>query len=416
MSTNATQMIENAPLRIEGCLPPAERSDALGIIAKSVAKSSFPGSGLGLIAHETVHKSIAQARTEELVIQAKSDRWELKKAVETLFPGSRTAACCKAILPKHKDRKGGWVNESSGVSIYRSKENGSTFYGGLETCSSVWICPICGAKISERRRYELITMQNIWKAEGGVFRFLTLTFPHGSNDVLADLLTNFSKARKRLFQSRSWREWSSRIGLTHTIYCLEVTHGVENGWHIHLHCVLFIMPTADSQEPQASDIFSAWQRACALSGLGEPNLHGVDIRDGEAAANYITKWGLDLELTKQHTKHGREGHSTPFDLLRRYVDGDDNAGSLFKEFACAFKGKRHIIVSRGLRRALGMGPEKTDEELAQEKLDKADCIAVLTVREWTLVLKYNFRFGLLEEARLHGLQRVRQCLQVLSSA
>jgi hypothetical protein len=148
-----------------------------------------------------------------------------------------------------------------------------------------------------------------------------------------------------------------------------------------------------------------------FSGLGEPNLHGVDIRDGEAATNYITKWGLDLELTKQHTKHGREGHRTPFDLLRSYAEGDSNAGSLFREYACAFKGKRQIILSQGLRKALGAGPEKTDQELAPEELDKAIRIAILTSREWILILKYDFSFALLDEGRLRGSQGVREFLK-----
>lgn len=259
-------------------------------------------------------------------------------------------------------------------------------------------------------------MRDLWKSKGGAFRFLTLTFPHGSYDVLKDLLSNFSKARKRLFQSRRWREWSKTVNLIHKIYALEVTYGIENGWHIHLHCVLFIMPTTDFREPQAQDLLPAWQCACASSGLGKPNQHGVDIRDGEAATNYITKWGLDLELTKQHTKHGRENRSTPFDLLRSFANDDSNAGLLFKEFAKAFKGKRQIILSRGLRKNLGMGAEKTDQELAQEDIAKAVCIAVLTIREWNLVLKYDFRFALLEEARLRGAEGVRQYLKILSSA
>lgn len=258
-------------------------------------------------------------------------------------------------------------------------------------------------------------MRDSWKSRGGTFKFFTLTFPHGSYDVLPDLLTKFSKARRKLFESKSWRKWKKDINLCHQTYALEVTYGIENGWHIHLHCVLFIMSTPAAKDPHAEDILPAWQHACVSSGLGEPNMHGVDIRNGESATDYITKWGLDLELTKQHTKHGREGHRTPFDLLRDYADGDSRAGSLFREFARAFKGKRQIIMSRGLRKDLGMGPEKTDQELAEEDKDKAVRIATLTIQQWNQILRYDLRFSLLEVARREGSGGVTQFLKILST-
>ena len=353
---------------------------------------------------------------EERIVLAKEKRWLLKKAVEDLLPNSRTARCCRFTIPIQRDTDGNLINRPSNVGIYRSIENGSTFYGGLETCSSVWCCPICAAKISERRRQELLKIWDIWKSQGGKVYLFTLTFPHGSYDILSDLQNKFSKARKKLFSSKGWRKWKEKINLCHHIYTLEVTYGIENGWHIHLHCALFIMPTPDTEIPLASDILPTWQRSCISSGLGKPNDHGVDISEGESANNYISKWGLDLELTKQHSKHGREGHRTPFDLLRAYADGDLNAGLLFREFARAFKGKRHIVMSRGLRQALGMGLEKTDKELAQEDVDKAVCIATLTIRQWDLVLKHDLRFSLLEIARLEGSEGVRKALKILSSA
>jgi hypothetical protein len=114
-------------------------------------------------------------------------------------------------------------------------------------------------------------------------------------------------------------------------------------------------------------------------------------------------------------KHGREGHRTPFDLLRDYADGDSGAGSLFREFARAFKGKRQIVLSRGLRQDLGMGSEKTDQELAEEEKDKAIIIAILTIQEWKLILIYDLRFSVLEVARLEGGDGVRQFLKILLS-
>lgn len=81
--------------------------------------------------------------------------------------------------------------------------------------------------------------------------------------------------------------------------------------------------------------------------------HGLDIRDGTYANQYVAKWGLDYEMSKGHTKKGRNGGYTPFDLLQfSMLDGQMNgrtAASLWQEFGIASKGKRQLEWGRGLK-------------------------------------------------------------------
>ncbi len=397
------------PPGIESGLPMTDCGEALGIIAKSVDPLGLceaPGR-----AFEAIPDHNAEAGKAILFRKA---RWELKSAVEKLLPKSRTAKCCRFQLSGRRNQEGDWISASHDVNVYQSIEDGATFFGGLETCSSVWCCPICAVKISERRREELGMMQDLWKLRGGSLYMMTLTFPHGSHNMLLYLLSKFSTARKYFFGRKTWRRWINEIGLCHWIYCLEVTHG-ENGWHIHLHALLLVTPRSNTREPKAEDLLGAWQSACVSAGLGKPNEHGLDIRDGMEAAKYIGKWGIDLELTKQHTKKGREGNSTPFDLLRNYANGNSEAGSFFKEFAVAFKGKRQLVWSPGLRSALGMQSEKSDKQLAEERKEKAVCIALIDRSQWKLVLRYDVRAEILQEARYRGGQGVRDVLEFLET-
>ena len=69
-------------------------------------------------------------------------------------------------------------------------------------------------------------------------------------------------------------------------------------------------------------------------------------------------------MTKGHSKKGREGGLTPFDLLRQSVEMPEY-GRLFQIYASAFKGKQQLHWSRGLKDLLGI-IEQSDEELAQE--------------------------------------------------
>ena len=46
-----------------------------------------------------------------------------------------------------------------------------------------------------------------------------------------------------------------------------------------------------------------WQNCCKKAGLPIPSIeHGVDLQDGTFALDYVSKWGLEDEMTKGHTK------------------------------------------------------------------------------------------------------------------
>ena len=88
------------------------------------------------------------------------------------------------------------------------------------------------------------------------------------------------------------------------------------------------------------------------------------MQDGSYADQYVTKWGLESEITKGHLKKGREDSLTPFDLLRQSVEMP-MYGILFREFADVFKGKKQLYWSKGLKALLGI-QSKTDEEIVDE--------------------------------------------------
>ena len=168
--------------------------------------------------------------------------------------------------------------------------------------------------------------------------------------------------------------------------------------------------------PRAADLLPAWQSACVNVGLPEPNEHGVVLQDGTYAAAYASKWGLDCELTKSHVKRGNGAGRTAWDLLRASVDGDVDAGRLFQEHARAFKGRRQLVSSKGLRALLDLGIEKTDQELAVESTETAKEVATVSQWNWQRVLRYKARADLLIVAELHGEEGVTRFLRGLREA
>ena len=151
------------------------------------------------------------------------------------------------------------------------------------------------------------------------------------------------------------------------------------------------------------------------AGLGSPSFqHGIDLRDGSFANNYVAKWGLEDEMTKGHIKKGKAGGETPFDLLRAVLADkeDKQAAALFAEFAKAFKGKRQLSWSNGLKAKFNL-VEKNDEELAAELEDSAELLGLLTPDQWRDVLKVKARATVLELAAAAGWPAVQKFLEFI---
>jgi hypothetical protein len=320
---------------------------------------------------------------------ARFERFALQSAARKLLPNSRTAKCLRL-------RRNG-----QDIQVLQSKEHKTCSYKGLQTCGSVWACPVCAAKISERRRVELKAAIERHLVNGGGVYLLTLTNPHHCGDQLAELLAAQAKALSYFNGERASRKVFASMGCIGQIRALETTHGrlrrVNNGWHPHYHIVLFAASGLHLTAFQL-DLGLRWIAACTKAGLKAPSIeHGVKLDPGEFAADYAAKWGLDHEMTKGHIKKAKDGES-PFDLLRAYLtNGDKQAGALFFEFAETFKGKRQLFWSPGLKKRFQIG-EMSDEELANKQDDKAVLLGTITVSQWRYILKKEARSIVLDLA------------------
>ena len=124
------------------------------------------------------------------------ERFALQSVARDILPDSRTAKCLR-IRAHDKD-----------VQVWKSKNHKTASYGGLQTCGSVWTCPVCGAKVVERRRGEIQQAMAMHRACGGEVHLLTLTVPHTRFDVLETLLERQGKALKASCVTERSRRYS----------------------------------------------------------------------------------------------------------------------------------------------------------------------------------------------------------------
>jgi hypothetical protein len=317
----------------------------------------------------------------------RAERWQMKWTVDRLLWGSRQSKCHRWKLPK------------KALEVKLSEKYKKAFYAGFESCGSVWACPLCAPKITERRKFEV--QEGIEKAKAlGLGAYLvTYTVPHGMGDDPKAIRKMMSAAWMKGTSTRAGVRIRKLIGIKGTIRVTEVTYG-HNGFHPHYHVLMFIDSAYDCEAIKAL-LYPLWLDGCRKVGLGEPSwAHGVKVDDGSKAAQYVTKWGMESELTKGHLKKGK--HSiNPWDLLRVHTFGlnhpgiapelvqvfdeldidQKRAGSLWVTFAKAFKGARQLYWSNGLRALLGLKKELSDKELAEKEMDTAAIVLATLTNE-----------------------------------
>jgi hypothetical protein len=315
---------------------------------------------------------------------------------------------------KHKDRVADCLRRltdvAHGVELRYCPDNHSAHYRGLQTCGSVWHCPVCAARISEHRRGELSRLVNAHIKAGGSVWMTTYTVSHKKYDDLEQLVAGFLAARRKMRMGRRGMALRNDFGVIGTVSVLEVTWSPRHGWHPHVHELVF--SSDPDMNPDAYDAAArpAWKDAALKEGLSM-NVHGFKIdRTFGAVADYIAKfghepasehvWGTESEMVKGHVKQSRnEDGMTPFGLLGAVADGLEKYAPLWQEYARVFKGRKQLNYSKGLKALYGID-EETDEEIASEgETTEAVTLLELSPHEWDQVVEAHARGGLLESAR-----------------
>ena len=131
---------------------------------------------------------------------------------------------------------------------------------------------------------------------------LTLTFSHTKDQPLKVLLEGLRKAMKRFYETTKVQAIFKKLAVQYKIKGLEVTYG-QNGWHPHHHVLLLVNHHDLRFKDYIRELTELWIKACVKSGLNAPSMqHGLDLRNGYYAEQYVSKWGIEDEVTKGHTK------------------------------------------------------------------------------------------------------------------
>lgn len=380
-----------------------------------MVETKVAGASLGILTRKVSPNSTEIGR--EVALQAaladsRLLRYALQSQARELLPDERVSGCLRSVL-------------GATVDILHDMAHERAMYRGLLTCGSIWHCPVCAAKISERRREELAHAVHVASQRGMSVLFATYTFSHTRAMGLRESLAAFSASRKAFNQGKVAQGLKDGIGRLGTVSVLEVTWSKRNGWHPHYHELIFCSGSGDlSMHAYGEMARDYWRKVADRNGL-KMNEHGykLDTTNG-AIADYIAKyghepisgraWGAEDELTKGHLKQGRtsERHLTPFGLLRAIFDGENDLRPIWLEYARGFKGHKQLNWSRGLK-AMFAVEDKSDEELASEAREEAVLLGSLSREQWQVVLANDARGEVLEHAHTGNWEHVQAFLESL---
>ena len=322
------------------------------------------------------------------------------------------------ILFNPKDKKqnrvcgcGKWrIDKEMPVGVQFDASKGVAKYHNLQYCGSVWVCPDCSYKISQERKKELAEAMKGCRDKGLHVAMLTLTVPHYLGDDLKTLLKKMSKAKHSLWTNRNSREYfADQFPMVGHITATEVKYSDNNGFHPHFHilCILDKQYAAEDLQIIESELYELWAEKCVKSGLGKPNRrNGLDLKMGsnneDVLADYISKWGMAEEMTQAHLKVGKKNMQSltmweVLELAQIEASTKDKYSYIFKTYASAFKGRRQLFWSKGLKELLKI-EVKDDEEIANAEEENTEIYDAmfLSPQDWWTICYHKIRAEFLE--------------------
>lgn len=219
----------------------------------------------------------------------------------TKTPESKSQAALRALLawrlrPHQRARIGQCRTVRTAPTVQlvgRNSFDGSKrlILKGLATCGSVHSCPQCAAPILRTRAHELTEALENWGRERVAICTFTLRHHHGIPLVV--LRTLLSRAFGEIFAGKAGQKLRAELGVAGHVRSAEQTYG-DNGWHPHLHVLLFFdAPLADDTR-LSEQLFARWTTVVTnvfdrLVSAAKAGIKLATETDPEAAAEALSK-------------------------------------------------------------------------------------------------------------------------------
>ena len=342
-----------------------------------------------------------------------------------------------------------FMNLDKNVEI-KEKKNGKKHLKGLKSCGNNAACPDCAAKLSSIRGNQLKELMTVGRENGRSYIQVTTTIPHKPKESLFDTLPQVEEMSTYIFRRDEWKQFKDITKCRFVHGGLENMVSFKNGqvdWHPHKNYLLDfdisineVMKALD----KSSEIELCFYISELMTNLGQkyldlkkidkrlldvhydvnkktnnPVIKGGVVAVAEFKDDYITKWGLDAEMTAGIYKNGRFDGSIDEEgqlkksfhphMLLEFIDKDNKDTNerfkyqcikAFQEFVLASHRKHWFYFAKGAvsyyNKNYGseIKVKKDKDELATLE-DKGKLLKKIYFEEWKLFQVDPIKHGIL---------------------
>jgi Replication protein len=339
--------------------------------AAEEAQPTEPRSGLGNRRSFASPPTTAKVKLPEAKAEAEAARKERRHGRWSLRSGLQNITELRAFGRCGAVRHDGVPT----LNVKRTRAGNRATIGGLQHCGSVWVCPNCAVIIGHRRGLEI--RQAMKKALDSKYSvaMLTFTMRHKSKHTLRDCWAALSLAWRLATGGKAWVKDQQEGGIFGWIKAVEVTYG-RNGWHVHLHVMMFFDHEVDKEHAQkyGDRMWERWASGLRKRGFSCRRDVGLDVRMASKDPDTPTRMGeyftkLAMEMTGGYNKVARGENITPMQMGDLAVNSPfpnvrEKYRNLWLVWESASKARKQMAMSKGLKEWAGIEDLK-DEELPE---------------------------------------------------
>jgi len=290
---------------------------------------------------------------------------------------------------------------AAGIGVYARPDRAYGRVTGVCVCGQSLVCPVCAPRIAAFRAVD-VEAGFKWCVEAGYeARLVTYTLPHTRSERLGELLDLMSVAWRRLNSGKGGK--TRREGVIGNITAAEINWGEANGWHPHKHQLIFSEPGTFCEDRARAGWLAALESVDRRTRGTDEHAFRVGEVGNEAGATYISKLGMAVAAEARATgvsmelAGGANKGRNIIQLLAAAAGGDEVAATVW------FLGANEIISrkvtslrwSRGFRDLVGVGAEKSDEEVAAEEVVETDVfLGELNFHQWRVIVNHRAELAL----------------------
>jgi hypothetical protein len=265
--------------------------------------------------------------------------------------------------------------------------------GGVLRCGAIWACPTCSVKIMLYRAFQLDKIIT-WNAERrGTTALLTVAVSHKKYHTLRKVRKAITSGWSGITDSYAWKKWRKELGLDHYVRGVECTITENNGWHLHIHALLFFDGPVSKEivESFTDSIYEEWSKGIKKAGLTASRKRGIDIQIGRKAierlGKYLSKMALETAASRiKKRKDNEYAGRSPWEVLDDFVaTGLADDWDIWKEWVKGSKGMHQLHFSKGLKKLVLEDEEDLTEEQIAQMDEGGKTIAHLSASAWKFV-------------------------------